>query len=170
MSVTAGTNVTPIRIAEEPAAGLPDTACPPVTPDTGALCMEIPIRALGYSALTLTGREVLPGEAFEEESITMLLLARGAVIRLAAPVACGQNLIMLNQETNKYIHCRVASIRSSPEVKRYVEVEFTHAAPNFWGISFPKETAKAAPRAPQVSAGTPAEPSTETLWVVPKKA
>ncbi|HKO04410.1 MAG TPA: energy transducer TonB [Candidatus Acidoferrales bacterium] len=132
--------------------------------------MEIPIRALGYSALTLTGREVLPGEAFEEESITMLLLARGAVIRLAAPVACGQNLIMLNQETNKYIHCRVASIRSSPEVKRYVEVEFTHAAPNFWGISFPKETAKAAPRAPQVSAGTPAEPSTETLWVVPKKA
>src|SRR5271169_2230772 len=116
MSAPAGASVTSIRPAEEPAAELLDAAYPCVTPGTEAVFMEVPIRALGYSALTLTGVEVLPGEAFEEESITMLLLARGAVIRLAAPVACGQNLILLNQETNKYIHCRVASIRSSPEV------------------------------------------------------
>jgi len=172
MSAPAEPSVTPIRIAEQPAAGMPFTAYPPGTPGARALCLEVPIRALGYHVRAENGAEILQREPFEEESITMLLLARGAVIRLATPVARGQNLMLLNKETNKYIHCRVANIRTSPEVKKYVEVEFTHTAPNFWGISFPKEAVKAAAAesAPQMPAGPHTEPSAEALWVVPKKA
>lgn len=147
-------------------------AYPCGTSGAGALYREVPIRALGYHVRAETGAETLQREPFEEESITMLLLARGAVIRLATPVARGQNLMLLNKETNKYIHCRVANIRTSPEVKKYVEVEFTHTAPNFWGISFPWEAVKAAAgeSVPQIPEGPPTEPSAESLWVVPKKA
>ena len=151
---------------------MPFTAYPCATSGAGAQYREVPIRALGYHVRVESGAEILQREPFEEESITMLLLARGAVIRLATPVARGQNLMLLNKETNKYIHCRVANIRTSPEVKKYVEVEFTHTAPNFWGISFPWEAVKAAAggSVPQIPAGPPTEPSAESLWVVPKKA
>jgi len=172
MSAPAESSAAPIRPAQQPAAGMPFSDYLSGTSSAAALCSEVPILVLGYHALTETGGEILQREPFEEESITMLLFARGAVIRLAAPVARGQNLMLLNRETHKYIHCRVANIRTSPDVKKYVEVEFTHSAPNFWGISFPKEAVQAAPAepAPQIPAAPPTEPTAETLWVVPKKA
>ncbi len=172
MSSPAEPSVLPVRSAEQTAGGMPFTAYRCGTPGAGALYREVPIRALGYHVRAETGAEILQREPFEEESITMLLLPRGAVIRLATPVARGQNLMLLNKETNKYIHCRVANIRTSPEVKKYVEVEFTHTAPNFWGISFPREAFEAAAgeSAPQIPARPPTEPSAESLWVAPKKA
>jgi TonB family protein len=162
----------PFRPPEKPAAGTPSAPYRTGTPGAEALCLEVPIRALGSRAFTHPGGEILTCEPFEEESITMLLLPRGAVIRLAAPVARGQDLVLMNKWTNKYVHCRVANIRISPEVKRYVEIEFTHTAPNFWAISFPKEAAKVvtAEFAPETPAAPPTEPCVEAPWVVPEKA
>jgi TonB family protein len=172
MSAPAEPDVTPIGIAQQTALGLSFTAYPPGTSGARALCSEVPILVLGYHALTEAGSEILQREPFEEESITMLLLVRGAVIRLAAPVARGQNLMLLNKEMHKYIHCRVANIRTSPKEKKYVELEFTHSAPHFWGISFPKEAvlASLAESWPQLPAVAPSELSAEAPWVVSKKA
>jgi TonB family protein len=172
MSAPAEPGVTAIEAAQQPAFRLSFTAYPPGSSGARALCLEVPILVLGYHALTDAGGETLQREPFEEGTVTMLLLVRGAVIRLAAPVARGQNLMLLNKETQKYIHCRVANIRTSPEQKKYVEVEFTHSAPTFWGISFPKEAVMAslAESLPPLPAMAPGGPSAEAPWAASKKA
>ncbi|HMD30434.1 MAG TPA: energy transducer TonB [Candidatus Acidoferrales bacterium] len=142
--------------------------------DIEASCLEVAIRALGYRALTDHRGETLKGESFEEDSTTMLLFPQGAVIRLATPVACGHDLMLINKRTNRYVHCRVTNVRTSPDVKSYVEVEFTHTTLDFWGISLPNSAVKAASAVATFAAQMPAEPPTdaygEFLPVVPARA
>jgi len=109
-----------------------------------AVCQEVPIRTMGSRVITDSNGEILKGESFEEDSTTMLLLPRGAIIRLNAPVVRGQDLMLVNKRTNRYVHCRVKNLRSSPEVKNYVELEFTHTTSDFWGVTFPKDAMRAA--------------------------
>src|SRR5271155_635915 len=139
---------------------------------TDALYLEVPIRVLGTCARAEDGAVVGPAEPFDEETVTMVLLPRGAVVRLAARVTSGQDVMLLNKQINRYINCSVVKIRSSPEAKQYVEIEFTHSAPNFWGFSFPKEAARAAVAEPAVELPQrqPAEPCADAPWIVPKKA
>jgi len=137
---------------------------PPVSHQIGAagtetLCLEVPVRAVGARAITALGGEMVKGESFEEDTSTMLLFERGAVIRLAAPVACGHDLMLINKRSNKYVHCWITNVRSCQQVKSYVDVEFTHQAPDFWGITFPKAEAKA--EAARAAAPSPMEESAE---------
>ena len=157
---------------QEPLGGTSFTTLRTSTSRTEALCQEVPIRTLGARVTYDPKGTTLKGESFEEESTTMLLFPQGAVIRLAAPVACGQDLMLVNKRTNRYVHCRVTNLRTSPDVKSYVEVEFTHANPNFWGISFPKDAAKAAPAAfaPEMPFAPPVDPRIEATRAVLAKA
>jgi protein TonB len=136
----------------------------------GALYQEVPIRTLGSRVIQDPHGEMLKGESFEEESSTMLLFPQGAVIRLAAPVARGQDLMLINKRTNRYVHCRVTNLRTSPEVKSYVEVEFTHTTSNFWGVSFPKEAGKVTAIRAEMSFGPAVDPRIEATRAVLAKA
>ncbi len=119
----------------QPPAGMPSDGRQWGSRDPAAACMEVSVRALGRrtSSDTSTGRART--EQFEEATKTMLLFPRGAVIPLGKSVDCGQDLILINERTNRYAHCRVTNVRQTPDLN-YVEVEFTHDIPGFWGIPF----------------------------------
>ena len=157
MSPRAKATVTPIRGPRQPAES-PSGSHRIGTSGTETLCLEVPVRALGSRAITAVNDEILKGESFEEETTTMVVFARGAVIRLAASVAPGHDLLLVNKQTNKYVHCRITNVRTSPDVNSYVDVEFTHAFPDFWGISFPKEAVKAAAAAAAFPPPMPSSP------------
>ena len=90
-------------------------------------------------------------ELFTEETQTVLVFEKGAVIRLSAAVADGQLLFLTNKKSGKEVVTQVVRKRSFRPTSCYVDLEFTEASPGFWGIEFPK-TAPAMPRqSPAVS-------------------
>jgi len=77
-------------------------------------------------------------ELFTEETQTVLVFERGAVIRLSAAVADGQLLFLTNKATGKEVVTQVLRKRAFRPTNCYVDLEFTEACPGFWGIEFPK--------------------------------
>lgn len=77
-------------------------------------------------------------ELFTEETQTVLVFERGAVIRLSAAVADGQLLFLTNKSTGKEVVTQVVRKRAFRPTNCYVDLEFTEACPGFWGIDFPK--------------------------------
>ena len=77
-------------------------------------------------------------ELFTEETQTVLVFERGAVIRLSAAVADGQLLFLSNKATGKEVVTQVLRKRAFRPTNCYVDLEFTEVCPGFWGIEFPK--------------------------------
>ena len=77
-------------------------------------------------------------ELFTEETQTVLVFEKGAVIRLSAAVADGQLLFLTNKSTGKEVVTQVVRKRAFRPTNCYVDLEFTEACPGFWGIEFPK--------------------------------
>jgi Gram-negative bacterial TonB protein C-terminal len=90
-------------------------------------------------------------ELFTEETQTVLVFEKGAVIRLSAAVADGQLLFLTNKKNGKEVVTQVVRKRSFRPTSCYVDLEFTEASPGFWGIEFP-QTAPAMPS--QIPAGS----------------
>src|SRR6266481_3235572 len=94
---------------------------------------EIPVTVNG--ARTVEGSD--KREPFSENTQTVLVFANGAVIRLSSAVASGQLLFLTNGKTKKEVVCQVVKSKNYSNVSGYVELEFTEAAPGFWGMRFP---------------------------------
>jgi hypothetical protein len=77
--------------------------------------------------------------SFEEETITLVVNAHGALIALSGKVTKGQKLRVTNRATKAEQVCRVASLGSTSEGKAQIGVEFLKPSPDFWQISFPPE-------------------------------
>jgi len=77
-------------------------------------------------------------QLFTEETQTVLVFERGAVIRLSAAVADGQLLFLTNKATGKEVVAQVLRKRAFRPTNCYVDLEFTEACSGFWGIEFPK--------------------------------
>ena len=73
------------------------------------------------------------GTAFEEETHTLRVNETGALIGLAAHVAVGQRLTLRNRKSDRAQACHVANVSPTGQRKAEVGVEFTGAAPGFWG-------------------------------------
>lgn len=84
-------------------------------------------------------------ELFTESTSTVLVFKNGAVIRLSAAVATGQLVFLTHQESKREVVAQVKSKRNFKPTSCYVELEFTEAAPGFWGIEFPEEGSQPAP-------------------------
>lgn len=125
--------ITPGTTTASPAATstLPETS--PGRPQPVAL--EVPVTVNG--ARTLDGSE--KREPFSETTKTVLVLSRGAVIRLAATVAPGQLLFLTNEKTKKEVVCQVVKSKNYRNVSGYVELEFTEPVVGFWGMRFPND-------------------------------
>jgi periplasmic protein TonB len=120
---------------------------------------EIPVTVNG--ARTVEGSD--KREPFSENTQTVLVFANGAVIRLSSPVASGQLLFLTNEKTKKEVVCQVVKSKNYSNVSGYVELEFTEAAPGFWGLRFPTNgQALSAPSAVKPMASAPA-PSGKSL-------
>src|SRR5216683_7572732 len=108
---------------------------------------EIPVTVNGARAVAGSDKR----EPFSENTQTVLVFLSGAVIRLSSPVSPGQLLFLTNGTTKKEVVCQVTKSKSYSSASGYVELEFTEAAPGFWGMRFPSAgTATAAPIAAKV--------------------
>jgi len=127
------TAATPGTVTANPPATstLPETS--PSRPQPVAL--EVPVTVNG--ARTVEGSE--KREPFSESTKTVLVLARGAVIRLASTVAPGQLLFLTNEKTKKEVVCQVVKSKNYRNVSGYVELEFTEPVVGFWGMRFPND-------------------------------
>jgi hypothetical protein len=79
------------------------------------------------------------GKPFEEETKTTTVNAHGCLLSLAAPVARGQHVSIVNPKTAEEVECKVAFISENKGSKTEVGLEFTEASPLFWRIGFPPE-------------------------------
>src|SRR6266446_8354064 len=121
---------------------------------------EIPVTVNGARTVEGSDRR----EPFSENTQTVLVFGNGAVIRLSSSVAPWQLLFLTNEKTKKEVVCQVVKSKNYSNVSGYVELEFTEAAPGFWGLRFPTNgQATSAPSAvkPIVSAPAPSGKSLE---------
>ena len=104
-----------------------------------ALSLEVPVKVHG-SRVTEVARGVAPRtEPFEEQTSTMIVFPQGAVIRMSTAVSASQMLVVTNLKTRQDAICRVIKVRTFSNMQGYVEVEFTHKQPGYWGVNFPSE-------------------------------
>ena len=80
---------------------------------------------------------------FQEETFTVLVSAHGALIMLAARVAVGQSLVVMNPQNWDEREVRVASVGAPYAGLAQVGVEFKRPSPEFWPVSAPPEDWKA---------------------------
>jgi len=121
-----------------------------------AVSLEVPLKVHG-SKVTEGVRGVPPRtEPFEEQSSSMIVFPHGGVLRMATQVNVGQMLVLTNLKTRQDAICRVVKVRTYSSSSSYVEVEFTHKQPGYWGVYFesegPQQAATASPAAPVAGA------------------
>jgi TonB family protein len=102
------------------------------------VCIEMPVRVRGIGGLPIAGSSEM-GQEFVEDTRTLIVMAPGAVVRMATRVKKGQLLGLKHLSTGQEVSCRVVNVRSSGTPEDYVEVEFTQRAVGFWGIHFPND-------------------------------
>jgi periplasmic protein TonB len=136
-----------------------------------ALSLEVPVKVHG-SRVTDVARGVAPHtEPFEEETSTMIVFPQGAVLRMSTAVNASQMLVVTNLKTRQDAICRVLKVRTFTNMQGYVEVEFTHKQPGYWGANFPSEGGTPATEAaPTISAGAPSVATENSVVTAPAKA
>src|SRR6266851_450809 len=102
------------------------------------VCIEMPVRVRGIGGLPIGGSSDM-GQDFSEDARTLIVMATGAVVRMATRVKKGQLLGLKHLSTGQEVSCRVVNVRSSGTPEDYAEVEFTQRAVGFWGIHFPND-------------------------------
>src|SRR5215470_10572652 len=120
------------------------------------VAIEIPVTVNGASTVAGSDKR----QPFSESTQTVLVFGSGAVIRLAAAVGPGQLLFVTNEKSKQEVVCQVVKTKQNANGAGYVELKFTEATTDFWGIRAPGNGAGAtAPAAPGVGAiGAPAKP------------
>lgn len=77
------------------------------------------------------------GDKFRVKAKSESVNKNGALIQLDEPVAVGQMLILVNENSDRTVEGRVVSVRRDRENKSHVGIEFTSPDSNFWHMSFP---------------------------------
>jgi TonB family protein len=128
---------TPASKAASPTAAQPKPDLNRLRAD--AVSLDVPVKVHG-SRVTEVVRGVTPHtEPFEEESSTMIVFPHGGVVRMATAVSVGQMLVLTNLRSSQDAICRVVKVRAYSNTQAYVEVEFTHRQPGYWGVHFPAD-------------------------------
>lgn len=79
------------------------------------------------------------GAAFDELTETVTVSAHGCLVRLQAPVAQMQELLLVNPATQQQVQGCVVFIAEESPAPREVGIDFAAPSPHFWGITFPPE-------------------------------
>src|SRR5712691_10261835 len=119
----------------------------------------MPVRVRGIGGLPIAGSSDM-GQDFSEDTRTLIVMAPGAVVRMATRVKKGQLLGLKHLSTGQEVSCRVVNVRSSGTPEDYAEMEFTQRAVGFWGIHFPNDPKD---QPPVETAPTPGEVEAERV-------
>jgi TonB family protein len=114
-----------------------------------ALSLEVHVKVHGSRVIEVARGTSPKTEPFEEQTVTMIVFPQGAVLRMTTPVGVSQMLVLTNIKSKQDSICRVLKVRPNASHGSYVEVEFTHRQPGYWGVNFPSDGPDAAtPAAP----------------------
>jgi hypothetical protein len=79
------------------------------------------------------------GEKFNEEAQTISVNAHGCMVRVAAKLARGDQVTIINTKTVEELTCTVTFVGQKDGAKTEVGLEFSEPSPVFWRIAFPPE-------------------------------
>jgi TonB family protein len=108
--------------------------------------LEVPIRVRGLVAGGNLGADSIC-EPFLEDTLTVLVSPRGAVLRLAAHATPGQMITLSSPRLGREMPARVIRYRGHADVKGYAEIEFAPEAA-IPGVTAPASAPATAPRGP----------------------
>jgi hypothetical protein len=77
----------------------------------------------------------LGAEPFVEPTETINVSARGGLVVISSPVACSQEVVLTNMQTEEDLLCRVVRLIRSEKGQMLAGLEFLEAAPGFWRSS-----------------------------------
>ena len=146
-----------------PAAGsaLPESSTPTKQDASrtrsDAVSLELQVKVHGSRVKDVVLGTTPHTEPFEEKTSTMIVFPQGGVLKMSTPVTAGQMMVVTNLKSGHDAICRVIQVRAFGHGQSYVEIEFTHRQPGYWGVQFQSDggarnpIAPAAPVAPPVS-------------------
>jgi periplasmic protein TonB len=123
-----------------------------------AVSLEVPVKVHGSRVKDVVLGTTPHTEAFEEQASTMIVFPQGSVLRMTTPVAAGQMMVVTNLKSGHDAICRVVKVRAFGQGQSYVEIEFTHRQPGYWGVHFPSDAADTPSPAAPVASAAPAAP------------
>jgi TonB family protein len=126
-------------VASTPVAPAGTQSKPTSSLRADALSLEVAVKVHGSRVLEVARGTAPRTEPFEEQTVTMIVFPQGAVLRMATVVNVSQMLVLTNIKTKQDSICRVLKVRPNANQGSYVEVEFTHRQPGYWGVQFPSE-------------------------------
>jgi TonB family protein len=126
-------------VASAPVAQAGTQSKPTSSLRADALSLEVAVKVHGSRVLEVARGTAPRTEPFEEQTVTMIVFPQGAVLRMATVVNVSQMLVLTNIKTKQDSICRVLKVRPNANQGSYVEVEFTHRQPGYWGVQFPSE-------------------------------
>lgn len=77
------------------------------------------------------------GDKFRVKAKSESVNRHGALLCMEQPVSVGQMLVLVNENSDRTVECRVVSVKRDRDNKFHTGVEFTSPDSNFWHMSFP---------------------------------
>ena len=105
-----------------------------------AIGLDISVRIHGSQVTAVVLDTTEHVEPFEEDTSTMIVFPRGAVVKLRARVRTGHAVVLTHLATKQTALCRIIQVNSAANVSHYVKLEFVQPVPGFWGVHFPSES------------------------------
>jgi hypothetical protein len=90
------------------------------------ISLHVPVLVYGWSK---------DDSSFHEEASTILVNASGALVPLAARVALGDTVFLVNKSTQREQECRVAYLGTDARGKARAGLAFRQPTPNFWRVN-----------------------------------
>jgi periplasmic protein TonB len=132
-------------------------------PDSGhlrsdAVSLDVPVKVHGSRVVEVVRGTTSHTEPFEEETSTMIVFPLGGVLKMTTQVSVGQAIVLTNLKTRQDAICRVVKTRANPNLHCYVEVEFSHPQPGYWGVRFQSDGPEPSPKvaSPAAASSAPA--------------
>ncbi|MGH9732678.1 MAG: TonB family protein [Candidatus Acidiferrales bacterium] len=139
-----------------------------------AIGLEVAVRVHGSQVAAVVLESTEHVEPFEEDTTTMIVFPRGAVVKLRARVRTGHAMVLTNLRTKQTALCRIIQVNTAPNIAHYVKLEFAQPVPGFWGVHFPSDplpSARTVETPKTVSAPAPPAPlATPVAPIIQKPA
>lgn len=105
-----------------------------------AVSLDVPVKVHGTRVIEAARGAVPQTEPFEETTSTMIVFPLGAVVKMETAVVSGQMVVVTNLKSGHDAICRIVKVRPYAQKHCYVEIEFTHRQPGYWGVHFASDS------------------------------
>ena len=112
-----------------------------------AVGLDVAVRIHGSQVAAVGLNATEHTEPFEEDTSTMIVFPRGAVVKLKARVRSGHAVVLTNLKTKQTALCRIIQVNSTANAANYVKLEFSEPVTGFWGVRFPSDEPSEPPAA-----------------------